>query len=231
MSGVLAGLLFSRASAFLFSRTISATTTNYNLRAAAVAAGWNQLAPLIAEISIGAGIVVGSTSTGAYAFDTGASFPAGSRLSLVIGNGAYVVGAGGAGGGGAGGPALRAQYPLSVTSVGTIGGGGKGGSIYYSSQVSGAYAGGGGGAGYFAGAGQGGNTNGSPFISASVSGAGGTLTSGGAGGSLTVTDPCSGSVRESVAAENGTGLGGGAAVVGNANITWVATGTRLGSIS
>lgn len=147
MAGIMQ-MLIAGASGWIFNQTISATTTNYNLRASAVAAGWNQVEPLIANITIAAGVVVGSTSTGAYAFDTGATFPAGSKLSLTLGSGAYIVGMGGAGGtggkgsdsngafsdnsgaggaGGAGGPALRAQYYLTVTNNGVIGGGGAGG--------------------------------------------------------------------------------------------------------
>ena len=80
------------ATPFKFTPTISADTLNYNLRAAAVAAGWNQTDPLIATVTVNSGIYVGSSSTGAYGFDTGATFPAGTTLTLV--NNGMIVGAG-----------------------------------------------------------------------------------------------------------------------------------------
>lgn len=218
MAGVHQMLLGSGAS-YVFKETISANVQNYNLRARALAAGWNGLAPLDAQISVAAGVVVGSSSTSSYAFDTGASFPAGSRLALS--NSGYIVGAGGAGGaagggGNAGGPALRAQYPLAVANVGTIGGGGAGGAGYYEQGYDSEgptwtiSLGGGGGAGYAPGGGG---------YGASASGSPGSLTAGGAGGRVPGN-----------AAGNGGGLGGGTCTNGNANITWLATGTRYGAL-
>ena len=125
---------------YLFTPTISANTANYNLKAAAIAAGWNQVLPLGATVTINAGVSVYATTTGGYAFDTGATFPLNSTLALV--NNGTIQGMGGAGGNGwvnggvsdylgfpgsAGGPALRAQYAISITNNGTIGGGGGGG--------------------------------------------------------------------------------------------------------
>ena len=65
---------------FVFTPTISADTSNYNLRAQAVAAGWDQTLPLLADITVASGVVVSANNTSAYAFDTGSSFPAGSSL-------------------------------------------------------------------------------------------------------------------------------------------------------
>ena len=128
------------ASAFAFSATISANTANYNLRAAAVTAGWNQTAPLNATVTINSGVYVYSTSTGTYAFDTGSTFPTGTTLALI--NNGTILGMGGAGAQGqwidagfntytyspgVGGPALIAQYAISITNNGIIGGGGGGG--------------------------------------------------------------------------------------------------------
>ena len=207
---------------FVFTPTISADTSNYNLRAQAVAAGWNQTLPLLADITVASGVVVSANNTSAYAFDTGSSFPAGSSLKLT--NHGYIIGMGGAGGnysdsGSPGGPALRAQAALQITNGGTIGGGGGGGGGNYSGWSGGGggrtgrvNSGGGqgyqdaGGIGTFNGAGQGGYYEG---------GAGGNWGSsgnmGGGGG--------------------GQGGAGGAAVVGNSNITWETTGTRYGAIT
>ena len=132
---------------YFFTQTISANTANYNLKAAAIAAGWNQTAPLNATVTINSGVYVYSTSTGAYAFQTGSTFPSGSILSLV--NYGTILGMGGSGGrggndngttlydgvaGSIGGPALLIQSAISITNNGIISGGGGGG--------------GGGGAGY-----------------------------------------------------------------------------------
>lgn len=132
---------YGKSTGFTLNRTLSTNTANYNLRADAVASGWNQVLPLNATVTISAGVYVYSTSTGAYAFDTGSTFPSGSTLSLV--NNGTILGMGGAGGIGngadpgtgnserypaySGGPALIARYALSVTNNGVISGGGGGG--------------------------------------------------------------------------------------------------------
>jgi hypothetical protein len=127
---------------FVFTATIAANTANYNLKTAAIAAGWDQVLPLSATITINAGVYVYSVSTGSYAFDTGATFPTGTILTLI--NNGIILGMGGAGamgggwlpnaatsppgsGVGGGGPALRAQYAISITNNGDIAGGGGGG--------------------------------------------------------------------------------------------------------
>jgi hypothetical protein len=127
---------YGKSSSFVFNQTISSDTTNYNLKSAAIAAGWDQTKPLVATVTINAGVYVYSTSTGSYAFDTGSSFYAGSTLALI--NNGIILGRGGDGGngglettpgtaGGAGGPAFIARYATNVTNNGTIGGGGGGG--------------------------------------------------------------------------------------------------------
>ena len=130
-------MFWGKANAFVFNQTISASTTNYNLKAAAITAGWNQTTKLVATITINAGVYVYSTSTGSYAFDTGSTFPAGTTLALV--NNGVIMGMGGQGGtGGAGGfnggvagfsagPSFIARQAISVTNNGTIAGGGGGG--------------------------------------------------------------------------------------------------------
>jgi hypothetical protein len=127
--------------AYVFAQTISTNTTNYNLKSAAIAAGWNQTDVLQATVTINSGVYVYSTSTGAYAFSTGTTFPAGSTLALV--NNGTILGMGGGGGIGAGsynpaygaistagavgGPAILAQNAISITNNGVISGGGGGG--------------------------------------------------------------------------------------------------------
>ena len=123
---------------YTFNATISVNTANYNLRAAAVAAGWNQTSPLNATVTINASVYVYSTSVGAYAFQTGTTFPAGTSLNLI--NNGIILGMGGNGGAGGkipnfvagtagttGGPALLAQQAITITNNGIIGGGGGGG--------------------------------------------------------------------------------------------------------
>ena len=82
-------------SAFVFDDVIASDVTNYNLRARAVAAGWDQVVPLIATTTVNSGVVLSADSTGTYGFDTGAGFPAGTTLTLIMPG--YVCGMGGAG--------------------------------------------------------------------------------------------------------------------------------------
>jgi hypothetical protein len=144
LAGVASGQIsmsnfYGKSLSFTFSPTISANTANYNLKAAAIAAGWNQTTPLNATVTINSGVYVYSTSTGAYAFQTGVTFPTGSVLRLI--NNGIILGMGGAGAAGmnssvyvattingaVGGPALLAQQAISITNNGIIGGGGGGG--------------------------------------------------------------------------------------------------------
>jgi hypothetical protein len=239
---------------FNFTQTISTNTLNYNLRAAAVAAGWDQIKMLNASISINTGVYVGSIAFNQAAVDTGASFPTGSTLKLI--NNGFIFGKGGDGGnssasGQAGGPALKTQFALAVTNNGTIagggGGGGGGGGEYYDSYYDGAGGGGGGGRGYPGGA-AGQPTDGwgssDPGQAGSISGVGGGGTSledagaGGSGGGLGAAGNAGEQGKDHDQAyyligrvgDNGAGGLGGAAVVGNANVTWVVTGTRLGAL-
>lgn len=254
---------------YKFRATIAANTTQYNLRAAAVAAGWDQVNPLDAEVTINSGIYISSNSTGVYAFDTGASFPPGSRLAVI--NNGFIVGRGGNGGAGsradpsigtniagsagaAGGGALYVQFPISVTNAGTIAGGGGGGGggeghKHVTSDTKGTYVnqaeGGGGGGGRSntaadasggspnggtgtvsspGGGGAGGNYELTPVMTGGAGGTGGAWGTGGnsGGGGSGGSSSCGGPYG---------GGAGGAAVLGNTNITWINTGTRLGAIT
>jgi hypothetical protein len=206
------GNFYSLQSRLPLSKVISANTNNYTFSPASVA---GYIAGITdATLTIGSGVVVGSASTGSFGL-TISGWAAGDRVYLV--NNGYIVGAGGNGNGGAGGPALSTSIATFITNNGTIGGGGGagGGSQAYSysggghppSTVYVAAVTGGGGAGSVAG---------SP---------GGTLTAGGGGGG--------GGGALGAAGGSSTWGGGaaGAATSGNAKITWVTAGTRLGALN
>jgi hypothetical protein len=130
---------YGKSNTLTFNLTISSNTTNYNMKSAAIAAGWNGTSAAAVNCTINSGIFVYSTSTGTYAFDTGSSYPAGSTLSLT--NNGTIIGKGGNGGmggtfttgnfngaaGSAAGPAFIARTAISVTNNGSINGGGGGG--------------------------------------------------------------------------------------------------------
>jgi YD repeat-containing protein len=242
------------APVFNFSPTIASDIQNYNLRAAAVAAGWDQVKPLKATVTINSAVVISASSTSNYAFDTGASFPAGSTLTLI--NNGYIIGMGGAGGSGgrgvpdtssedghpgfAGGPAFRAQHSIAVTNNGTIGGGGGGGGGGGSGDE-GLVSGGGGGGGRSgrANAAGGWNGGGTGTYSSAGGGAAGGCAEAGGGYCWDASGPGAagggwGSAGSAAPVEGdlpgGIGGAGGAAVVGNANVTWAVTGVRLGAL-
>ena len=226
---------FGRGKGFVFQATIAADVNNYNLRTAAVAAGWNGVLPLVARVTINSSVVVGSANTASYAFDTGTTaYPTGSRLFLTV-NG-YIIGAGGNGASGNGaanlrpgdpaGPALRVNHGTFLTNNNIIGGGGGGsGREGYGGSNGGAGAGG---AGRIAGVsvGSGATTakNGSLLV-------GGTTGYGVINGRTTQPDPNQYATWGSTLGQDGNvggygGLGGtgGNAIVGTSNITYVVTG-------
>jgi uncharacterized Zn-binding protein involved in type VI secretion len=115
-TGAVAGGYGDPVTVYTFTQTISVSTNNYNLRADAVASGWNQVTPLIANITIGSGVVIGSAGVGTAAFQTGSIFPSGSKLTVV--NNGFILGRGGIGGGGS-----------RTTGFAGSGGGGGAGSV------------------------------------------------------------------------------------------------------
>ena len=236
-----------------FTYTISSNTINLNLRAGAIAAGWDGIAPLV--VTINSGVYVSSNNTMTPALTVNGSFPGGVTL---INNG-FIVGMGGAGGNGAGqngstpiagsagssgGPALSVSSAILIDNTGIIaggGGGGGGGQVRFTLGGGGGGGGGGGrssnaansaaGAGGFGATARGSSGQPGTVHSAGGGGGGGAYGgNGGAGGGWGAAGSA-GSV-----AVNAGGLGpyaggaGGAAVSGNANITWINTGTRLGAI-
>jgi hypothetical protein len=210
----------------------------------------------IIRFIVSPGVTVGSTSTGVRALRTG-SWPAGQDLTLEVGTSAGTAriegkgGAGGAGGsfpgsagaaGGVGGDALWAEVPIDVDNLfGEIwGGGGGGGGGGFGNNSSGG-GGGGGGAGTTGGdAGAGGTGR-----FASQNGAAGSVGTpeaggpGGAGNSFENAGDGGGGGAPGVVGNVGetssfAGGGGGAAgnyIVGNANVTWINNGSRLGNVA
>lgn len=246
--------LRGKSNAFAF--TISSNQTNANLRTLAVAAGWDQTKKVAATIN--SGVYISSNSTGTPALTVTGSFPNGVELinnGLIIGmggsgGGQTIVGFGPGVDGNAGGAALSTSVALSVNNAGTIGGGGGGGgasgatyNFDVENQQGWLQGGGGGGrssaaANSAGGASPYGTGNGSQgtvsaagaggLAPAYVYGSYGTRGVGGTGGnwgstgsSGTMTGPWPG----------GVGGASGASVSGNSNITWIATGTRLGPIT
>ena len=193
------------AGGFAFNYVISADTANFNVRTAAIAAGWDGIAPLKATVMVNAGVYVYSTSTASPAFDTGTPFPSGSTITLI--NNGYIYGMGGAGAtggrsippspmaetpaaGSSGGPALNAQAAITVVNIGVIagggGGGGGGGGAYRDSGgwFNSGGGGGGGGQGYNGGAlGSGGSTGGGGYNADGNAGTAGSKTANGTAGS------------------------------------------------
>ena len=217
-----------KSSVVTYNLTIAANTTDYNLHNALVTAGWDGTAVVNATVTINSGIIVGSTSTATYAFDTGV-IPAGSTVNIV--NNGYIVGRGGNGGNGgankpyatapgsgapgqAGGPAMYLRYAVSITNgsgyIYSGGGGGGGGGVTNGANVgyNSGGGGGGGGAGNVVGA-PGANGIGNPYVAngggLSIGGGGGVGGGviGGAGGALNMNG-----VYPSF---NGGGGGGGGA--------------------
>ena len=155
--------------------------------------------------------------------------------------------------GAAGGPALSVSSAIIFTNNGVIGGGGGGGGGGAAGDGApdlGSYGGGGGGGAGNA-VGSGGPVNLTGFVSNqgvvnnSQPGSSGTLTTGGGGGSGGNSSGYGndrwgwgggqggalGSTGSVGAGLSQPGGAGGAAVTGNSNITWIAFGTRYGSIT
>lgn len=119
---------FTGSSPFIFNRVISANTAGLSLFSAAVAAGWDQVSPLAATVTINAGAVLYGTDTaGSYALDCNGSYPSGSSLRLV--NNGTLIGSGGASNSAPGRDGFRTNFPISILNNGVIAGGGGAGGI------------------------------------------------------------------------------------------------------
>lgn len=232
--------------------TISSNTNNYDIfsnKGGTYVAGKSNV-----TLTINSGVVVGSTSTGTHALDTGTGWATGDTITI-INNGA-VRGRGGDGGGGRyyvestqtypfngnngvgynGGNAFRAQFATTITNNGTFaggGGGGGGGDADFAVDVKNAPinrigdgGGGGGGAGGSSG-GAGGNGASSSSLAQAHGSAGsaGTTSSGGTGGAGGVTTE-TGNNASGGAGGNGGGLGSNGSAGQNKDATGGAGGTR-----
>jgi hypothetical protein len=250
---------YGKANQFAF--TISSNQTNANLRTLAVNAGWNETSKVVATISSGVYVSSNSTGTSALiidgSFPNGVEL---TNNGFIIGMGG-AGGKGQINGtaGGSGGTALSVSSAITITNNGTIGGGGGGGqggpNSYFSDKYGSAtIAGAGGGGGRTgttnsaAGAGGDGYPGNTFYPVASAAGQG-TLSGGGGGGASSTAYPnrnyggSGGNWGAGGGGWSGTTVtgwfviypaaagAGGAAVSGNSNITWVATGTRLGAIA
>lgn len=239
--------------------TLSANTANYTLNTAKVSGLGYVAGSTDVTLTINSGVFVSSASTGSYAFTVDTSWNAGDSVTIV--NNGTIVGRGGNGGdsaccgvnnGFSGGPALQVSRATSINNgSGRIAGGGGGGGTGFGNFINCIFckgqppcscgticlggAGGGGGIGGSTG-GAGSNCTGG----SSNPGGNGTLTAAGGGGTTPGYSNSAGagggygSAGGNGANSGGTGGSGGAAgaaVVGNSNITWIATGTRNGSIS
>jgi hypothetical protein len=247
---------YGKSNRAVINLVISANTFNYDVYANASASPTYVAGKSDVTVTVNPGVVVGGNTTGQYAMLVPSSFNAADTVTIVN-NGGYLQGAGGGGGtgyptggaGGTGGNSLYVNRPTSVNNIGFIysggGGGGGGGSGSYttgsgkrSTSYSSGGGGGGGGAGYNVGAGGGGGsgsggngTAGSP---------GGTTTGGGGGAGATNAGPggnggASGAGGTAGPTGNATtgfpGGGTGYYIVGNAFVTWIATGTRAGNVA
>ena len=125
---------YGKSRAFIFNKTISSNTQEYNLRTDLLANGWDGVLSVDAQITVNSGVYVWSNSTSTAAFTTG-SLVADSVISII--NNGYIMGKGGNGGSGTGiysassgssaGPAMNINYPVSITNNSYIGGGGGAG--------------------------------------------------------------------------------------------------------
>jgi len=238
--------------------TISANTANYTLNTAKVTGYSAGLTDV--TLTINSGVTVYSASTGTAAFIVDTSWAAGDTVTIVNGGTILGCGGNGgtySSSGAGGGLGLQIQRATTITNNNRIagGGGGGGGGGSPNPACTGLIAGGGGGGGIGNGAGGGGG--GAGTLTAAGSGASGSSVagdclvsetpyaydlysgSGGSGGTYgssgsagedggaTVSAPC---CTPGSATAGGGGAGGGA-VSGNTNITWIATGTRNGSIT
>jgi hypothetical protein len=215
---------------FDFIDTISVSTNNYNVKAAAISAGWDEVVPLRATVTINNSVVVGSTSTSTPAFTSGTTFPSGSFLTIY--NNGTIKGKGGAGtacrwvsassgywapngGGEAGGTALTTTLTTIVVNTGTIAGGGGGGAYI------GGYTAGGSTSGGAAGGGGAGSNVGEAasltheFFGGLANSAAGTSTTGGVGSTYdSITGPSGGNLG--TAGDGGTYYTFGGGSVGTA---------------
>lgn len=233
-----------------FALTITSDQENLDLRSYALSQGWDGASAV--SITIDSGVVIYSAI--GYALTISGAFPGG----LTLTNLGHIVGGGGNGATGgyssngftvdqsgqvpgtAGQPGILVEAPAIVDNQGVIAGGGGGGGAGGGTYYYGVKRGGGGGGGRSGLTASIGNAYQGANGSFTVPGSGGPARNfhptyncgaGGAGGSWGANGQ-SGTSGTVVFGETAPvpASGGGAAVVGNSNITWVATGARYGAI-
>ena len=193
------------------------------------------------NVTVGPGVLVGSTSTGAYAMLVPSSFSPGDAVTIT--NNGVIQGRGGDGGpgqfgasngiaGSGGGNALYVNRPVTITNNSVIaGGGGGGGAGAGLTPFKGGSdwgGGGGGGAGFDGGSGGGGGRPGSGGNSSSGGGGGGAPAPGGPGGGRGAAGSGGSPIGGANPRSGGPGGGAGFYIIGNPFVTWAATGTREG---
>lgn len=229
--------------------TIAANTSDYNIRNAVVAAGWDESSHILANVTINSGVVVSSSNVSNFAITTGSSWPAGSEI--IINNSGTIVGIGGRGGNGAngsrpgfrppgypgfqGGTAVETLRPTQIYNNGTMaggGGGGGGGGGQIQNNPGRTWRGGGGGGGRSSNFVSTGGTDGNGTANAggvgtfAAAGIGSTLVYKGGDGGNWGTAGFNGQAGQT---SGGTGGAAGRYIVGFSNATFVVTGTRLGT--
>lgn len=203
-----------------------------------------QIGPITGDITVAfivdANIVIGSNSTGSYAFDLGDWSGATTvNITLEVSSGALIIGAGGNGADvngtpTTGGPAINLTEDITLINNNIIGGGGGGGNYEISIN---AEAAGGGGAGRVSGIGGIGTYADNPNDVTIIQAQNGTNTLGGNGGSVSFPAATFGGDGGNLGQAGGSGSGGAGAAGGkavnlNANtITYTLTGTISGAVS
>lgn len=230
-----------------YAYTFSANVNDVNLLsvlvANKVAMGWDGTSAANFNVTVNAGVTIGSSSAATPAFTLPGTFPAGSTINLT--NNGIISGAGGKGGdvglaGQAGGNALAISFAININNTnGYIWGGGGGGGGGTNDEDSGTGGSGGGGTipgGFGLGGGDWGCGDG-PGLSGTATAGGGGSTGAGAAGYWTDWDCGSygtGGLGGAPGYPGGAGTSGAAGaagyyVVGNANVTWVGIGDRRGN--
>lgn len=214
-----------------FLLTLAADADRYNLATALTAAGWNGTSPVDVTVTIPADRKVWSSVKTTPAFLVPAAIPAGSRIRVV--NAGLICGKGDYG---PAGDALKVERACTVDNLGSINGGGlrqngfAGTSGYYAYWQTGGGTDDGGQSGCDAPC-QGG-TGGVGYGYGDIS-AGSAATMGATGatgwGGYDQGYGCPGCPGGAGGVGGGPGTSG-KAVVGNALINWIATGTRNGAL-
>lgn len=249
---------YGRANKLVIS--ITSNQTNLDLRSWLISQGWNQTSNVEVTINSGVWVSSNSTGTPALnvsgSFPNGLKITNNGTIAGMGGAG----GNAGSGAGSVGGTALQVSTACSVTNNNIIAGGGGGGGAggnggqyvnFTNAFVSGGGGGGGrsglinrsggspnGGTGTSGGAGGGGGGGAANYVSGEygqyqgtvyggAGGSGGNWGAGGAGGGGSYFS----GYWANYTSGGGGGGSGGKSVVGSGYITWLATGTRYGSVT